>query len=192
MTNFEYDFIKNPEAMKRCYAASIAVRATDKQTVMCSELNGCRECLFYKDRGDCFKKRLEWLDEESKRSTYITGLRGGKGYIMNQIRSREQMVKMVHHRYPDPAEAMTRSEILQQAEQIVCSDREKTYGKPENNFGTIAKYWKAYKGVKFSAHDVAMMMALLKIARIQNGEYKPDNYIDLAGYTALAGELGGK
>jgi hypothetical protein len=33
------------------------------------------------------------------------------------------------------------------------------------------------------------MMALLKVARIRSGQIKEDNYIDLIGYAACAGEL---
>ena len=32
---------------------------------------------------------------------------------------------------------MTREGILEQAKQIVCTDREETYGEPENNAGEI-------------------------------------------------------
>ena len=38
-------------------------------------------------------------------------------------------------------------------------------------------------------HDVAAMLALLKIARIASGHAKADNWIDLAGYAACGGEL---
>jgi hypothetical protein len=34
-----------------------------------------------------------------------------------------------------------------------------------------------------------MMLALLKIGRIATGHTKADNYIDLAGYAACAGEI---
>jgi hypothetical protein len=34
-----------------------------------------------------------------------------------------------------------------------------------------------------------MMMALLKIARIASGQTKEDNYVDLCGYAACAGEI---
>jgi hypothetical protein len=60
----------------------------------------------------------------------------------------------------------------------------------ENNFALIANYWTVYKGVEFSANDVGVMMALLKIARIQSGQRKDDNYVDAAGYLACAGEIG--
>lgn len=83
---------------------------------------------------------------------------------------------------------MTRSEILDTAKQMVCGDREEDYGTPENNFTTIAHLWSAYKNVEFSALDVAMMMALLKVARIKAGT-KTDSFVDLAGYAACAGEI---
>ena len=39
-----------------------------------------------------------------------------------------------------------------------------------------------------NAKDVATMMGLLKVARIATG-YKEDNFVDLAGYAACAGEI---
>lgn len=84
---------------------------------------------------------------------------------------------------------MTRPEILQKAEACVCGHREQEYGSPENNFQTIADLWRAYKGVDFTSVDVAMMMALLKIARIQSGTATEDSFVDLAGYAACGGEI---
>lgn len=84
---------------------------------------------------------------------------------------------------------ITRSECLDTAKEIVCKDREGTYGKPENSFKLIADLWSVYKGETFTAEDVAMMMALLKIARIKMGKHKDDNYVDLAGYAACAAEI---
>lgn len=84
---------------------------------------------------------------------------------------------------------MNRSEILQQAEKMVCGHREQDYGSPENNFDIIAKLWTAYSGHDFNAVDVAMMMALLKIARIKSGRMTEDSFIDGAGYFACGGEI---
>lgn len=86
---------------------------------------------------------------------------------------------------------MIRGEILDKAKAIVTKDRETAYGSPENNFQRIAELWTAYfdGGFEFSDEDVAIMMALLKIARIATGNTKEDNYIDLAGYAACAAEL---
>lgn len=90
---------------------------------------------------------------------------------------------------------MTRKEILETAEKIVNGEREKHYGTPENNFRTIAKLWETYLNAKridlngIEPHDVAAMLALLKIARIAGGQAKDDNWVDLAGYAACGGEL---
>lgn len=86
----------------------------------------------------------------------------------------------------------TRKDCLRAAERIVCNDRESTYGSPENNFSLIAELWTVYTGKKLTAKDVAIMMALLKIARIKTGKFKADNYIDLAGYAACACGIGGQ
>lgn len=85
----------------------------------------------------------------------------------------------------------TRKEILKQATDAVCTDREGQYGSPEDNFRRIADLWTAYwGGYPFEPKDVAMMMSLLKIARTATGKHKDDNYIDLAGYAACGAELG--
>ncbi|MBR5285399.1 MAG: hypothetical protein IKU30_00730 [Clostridia bacterium] len=86
---------------------------------------------------------------------------------------------------------MTRKDVLDAAEKCVCGKREQDYGSPEDNFRTIAQLWSAYKGVDFTALDVAMMMALLKIARIRTGKGTADSFVDLAGYAACGGEIAG-
>ena len=85
---------------------------------------------------------------------------------------------------------MNRGEILETATSYVTKDRQAQYGSPEDNFKIIAELWEVYTGIPLSAHDVAVMMCLLKIARIASGQKKDDNYVDLAGYAACAGEIG--
>ena len=93
---------------------------------------------------------------------------------------------------------MNRSEILDKAKECVCGQREQDYGSPEDNFSTIAYLWNAYldnimlPGYAISPKDVAMMMALLKIARIKNGGGTGDSFVDLAGYAACGGEIATK
>ena len=79
---------------------------------------------------------------------------------------------------------MTRKECLDAAAECVLKDRQNIYGKPENSFATIASMWSAYLGCCVSAHDVAAMMALLKIARFRHCPDHADNAVDLAGYAA--------
>lgn len=89
---------------------------------------------------------------------------------------------------------MTRSEILKAAERCVCTDRNQQYGEPEDNFRIIAALWNVYlfgRGAKSQLNpaDVGAMMALFKLGRIATGGDKSDNFIDLAGYAACAGEI---
>lgn len=89
----------------------------------------------------------------------------------------------------------TREGILVQAKKCVCGQREQDYGTPESNFQLIADLWNGYLGFmdhpqdQIQAKDVAMMMALLKIARIRNGGGSGDSFVDLAGYAACGGEI---
>ena len=87
---------------------------------------------------------------------------------------------------------VSRADILDRAKAIVTGEREKQYGKPEDNFAIIAELWSAYTGREFSPVDVAMMMALLKVARIKTGVGTVDSFVDLAGYAACAGEIAGR
>lgn len=84
---------------------------------------------------------------------------------------------------------MDRNEILRKATECVCGQREHDYGTPENNFKMISELWSIYLGQEVSSVDVAMMMCLLKIARIKNGTGTGDSFIDLAGYAACGGEI---
>lgn len=84
---------------------------------------------------------------------------------------------------------MNRAECLEKAKECVCGQREQDYGTPEDNFSTIANLWTAYKNVIFTAGDVAMMMALLKMARIRTGTGTMDSFVDLAGYAACGAEI---
>ena len=94
---------------------------------------------------------------------------------------------------------MKRREILSIAADIVNGRREDEYGSPEDNFTTISLLWGVYLRAAhpdfakvmaingISAKDVAMMMGLLKVARIATGT-TVDSFIDLAGYAACGGE----
>lgn len=83
---------------------------------------------------------------------------------------------------------MNRLDTLKAAAECVCGSREEDYGSPEDNFAVIAGLWTAYTGTDVAPKDVAMMMALLKIARAKAGS-KPDTYVDLAGYAACGAEI---
>ena len=78
---------------------------------------------------------------------------------------------------------------LQTAKELVTGPRAKTYGDKIRNQANIGKMWSAYLDIKVNGLDVALMMVLLKTARTKAGCHNPDDYIDMAGYSVIAGEL---
>ena len=95
----------------------------------------------------------------------------------------------------------TRESILEEAKRCVCGQREQDYGSPENNFKLIASLWEPYikqrcvsedADISIEPEDVAMLMALLKIARICSGTGTQDSFVDCCGYMACGGEIVGR
>lgn len=86
---------------------------------------------------------------------------------------------------------MTREEILDCAKECVCRSRERDYKGPEKNFENIALLWSVYLNRPIKPKDVAIMMVLLKVGRTMTGN-KTDNFVDIAGYAACAGEIVGE
>ena len=91
-------------------------------------------------------------------------------------------------------EPWTRQRVLSEAEKCVCGQREQDYGTPEDSFEMIGNLWTVYLdyATKIDAHDVAAIMALLKIARIAKSPDHMDSWCDLAGYASCGGEIAGK
>lgn len=91
---------------------------------------------------------------------------------------------------------MDRKDILATATAYITKDRAATHGNAEDNFAAIADGWEWWlnirKGGHLTPHDVAMMMVIFKIARAASNSEHTDNFIDGAGYFALAGEISTK
>jgi len=85
--------------------------------------------------------------------------------------------------------AEMRVKVLRTAETYVTKDRANEHGNMEDNFKTIAAYWSQHLGTQVTAVDVAIMMALLKIARLRSNAPNFDNWVDGCGYLACGGEL---
>lgn len=80
-----------------------------------------------------------------------------------------------------------REKCLREACEIVNGARNQTYGNVEDNFERIATLWSVYLDTAVTPIDVAMMMVLLKTARVSTGGVSHyDNYVDIAGYAACA------
>ena len=79
-----------------------------------------------------------------------------------------------------------------EADKVINGERQDQYGSPEDSFGRIARYWAAYltdiNPEELNALDVAHMMMLFKIARMQGQKPCRDNYKDCVGYGAIAAD----
>jgi len=71
--------------------------------------------------------------------------------------------------------------VLDDAREAVY-ERSGEHGKPEDTFPRIADFWSDYLACDVDGADVAMMLALLKVAREVEGVYSEDNPTDIAGY----------
>ena len=93
---------------------------------------------------------------------------------------------------------MNTTEILQKTLKLVSGSRHDTHGDKVLNHENIARLWTGYIQNKFKLtltilpEDVANLMALLKIARTQQGGFNLDDYIDASAYSAIAGEIANK
>ena len=92
---------------------------------------------------------------------------------------------------------ISKEEILKKAKEIISNDRNVSHGDAFKNHAEIAEFWNIFLDKKLrpmadiTADDVAIMMILLKISRHTQGEkFNLDNFIDMAGYAAIAGEIG--
>jgi hypothetical protein len=92
------------------------------------------------------------------------------------------------------------TDIAAKAAELIGGDREQTHGTKQENFANIAALWNAWMDIRFgpggglagdlTGADVAKLMALLKLARMESGNFNPDDAVDACGYAAIAGELG--
>lgn len=89
--------------------------------------------------------------------------------------------------------AVHRSDMLAEITAIVMADRQNSYGQPEDSFADIANMWNAFLGsrlaVGLTSTDVAVLMLLLKVARIKANPRHDDNWLDVAGYAICGGAI---
>jgi len=95
--------------------------------------------------------------------------------------------------------------ILDIAAELVQGDRNKTYKHPNENFRNIKEFWNTYflaingrddsaqvdsrndgYPTKINEFDVAMLMVLMKVARLATNNTHRDSLIDIAGYARCA------
>jgi hypothetical protein len=82
---------------------------------------------------------------------------------------------------------MNAGDYLTEARAVI-EDRGMDYGHPTDNMSRTARLWSAYLEMPISDYQVAMCLAMVKIARSMETS-KVDNYIDGAAYFAISGQL---
>jgi hypothetical protein len=82
---------------------------------------------------------------------------------------------------------MKASDYLNEAKAII-EDRGMDYGHPSDNMQRTARLWSAYLEMPITDYQVAMCLALVKVARSMESA-KVDNFVDGAAYFALCGML---
>lgn len=83
--------------------------------------------------------------------------------------------------------------ILTEANELIHGQRAKDYGHPTVNFQRIADLWNSYLRYsttpEITPQDTAVMMILLKIARLQQNPENHDSLVDIAGYAGTIERL---
>jgi hypothetical protein len=82
--------------------------------------------------------------------------------------------------YENPERAAEET-ICQEADRLVSSDRQATYGHPYHNFSQTASLWSVILGKEVTPEQVCLCMIGMKISRECNVP-KRDNLVDIAGY----------
>ena len=83
---------------------------------------------------------------------------------------------------------MKHKSILLEADNLVNGERQKAYGKPENNFKHISEIVSSVLKKKVTAREIVIMLICTKMSR---HIFKPkrDNLTDLAGYAEILSRI---
>jgi len=84
-----------------------------------------------------------------------------------------------------------REDVMAKALEAITADRNADYGDPEDNFRIIRNLWVAYLNElhrDLLPHDVAVLMILVKVARLVTSPTNRDNWVDIAGYAGCGAE----
>ena len=79
--------------------------------------------------------------------------------------------------------------ILEKANSLISKDRHNDHGPADKSFERIAKFWSLILDTPVKPHQGAQCMIALKLSRINHSSVNNDNWIDIAGYAALGGEI---
>lgn len=93
---------------------------------------------------------------------------------------------------PDDRDPWSAPGVIASALALTGGDRASQHGDKVDNHQNIAALWTAFLGHPITADQVALMMVLLKVARTKTGSLNRDDFVDMAGYAGVAGEIIGR
>lgn len=82
-----------------------------------------------------------------------------------------------------------RRQILRDAEDLICGDRNLDYGEPADSFQNIADAFNAVTGHNIAADEVAVFHICTKLVRRRASPTKRDTWVDIAGYAGCGFEI---
>ena len=172
-----------------------AVKFLKVRRAMCDSYAGCNGCPLLGPADKLSLGCYRFAEEKSHQAV---------GIVERWLKSHQDAAKDDAPDQPSPSVAVGRGDILDKAKACVCQDRNREYGEPEDGFRLIAALWEPVirascvspgAVVSVDPETVALLMALLKVARAAQNPAHLDSWIDLAGYAACGGEIaceGGK
>lgn len=83
-----------------------------------------------------------------------------------------------------PPHNNTADTLLAEADRLVSSDRQDSYGHPFDNYSRLAALWSVLFETDITPEQAALSMVLVKVAREMNTP-KRDNAVDIAGYAKV-------
>lgn len=112
------------------------------------------------------------------------------------VESRATLFKENNTGRAEPKMGDIKEQITAEALDIVNGSRREAYGRPERNFERIARLWSAHlvnigrihPSDPLGAGDVALMIDLMKTARLAESPDHYDSVVDKIGYTLCYAE----
>lgn len=183
---FDFEKWKNKKVVMHC-------KTKEEAEAFCKEMHEAGLAWYLGQRYSKFN-----YFEEYKQNTCYHFNKGVYGDIKDYIRMGFKILEYSDYMDKPKEEQPTRRKCLEKAIEVVCKDRNDSYGNPENNFGVMADFVTDYlharnllpKEKSLTDEDAAVISILFKVARRASGRYKEDTYIDIAGYAACAMEVG--
>jgi len=101
---------------------------------------------------------------------------------------RKKDIRKAGQMVTDGAKQLRAKDILTNANDTIIN-RGSTHGHYDHTMLRTAKLWEAYFERPIEPMDIAICMALVKLARIMETKSNNDSWVDAVAYFAIAGEL---